>query len=381
MLTLLRLAGEVGLEAGDVGGITLPQGTQSMCRLATGRSAIAHMITRLPKGIGRIVLLPCYIAEGVIKPFVVAGFQVHFYRLTVDLQPDEQNVAELVHLIRQPVVFFLIHYFGYPANSPKLMALLREVDALVVSDCAQALLTKVPDGQTGIGDVGDVALYSLNKWLPVTDGALLTSRLPELDLSLDEDALPELPAVALKAFTRHLEACRKLFDSPNPELASRYLGEIGECYEEYYRCINDDMSPHRQSEASRRVEHRFPYAWTAAARQQHTARLAKVLAYHDVMRPLWDDLPGNVVLFAFPVRVPAGMRAAVKSALFQEGVLASTLCDKWDFVPKGIAQPYDIERAFLNEHLLLPVNEFLSDADLSLLERAIGSIQLRNWPA
>lgn len=373
MLTLLRLAIEFGECASEPDGILLPAGASSACRLATGRSALFHLISRLPAGHPKTVLLPCYVAEGVIKPFRAAGFDLRFYRLGADLQPDEGDVAELLRDAPAPAVFMLIHYFGYPSASPALLAMLRQAGALVVSDCAHAPLTRTEAG-IPLGEIGDVALYSLNKFIPVCDGAILLSMTPRVDVALDEAALPELPAATVEAYAQHLQACRRLFDAPSPDRAAEYLDMISSSYEDYYKFINDDLAPRRQSLESRRIEACFPFAEAARMRRRHGARVTQALAANPLVRPLWPVLPARVVPFGIPVTVADQRRDDVQRRLFEDGVLASTLVDKWDFVPRQRELHFAAELAFLRDHLLLPVSEFMADDDATRLIDALHRI-------
>lgn len=370
MLTLLRLATNFEASSTGNGSVLLPRTSRSACRLATGRSALFHLIGRLPESYARTVLLPSYIAEGVVKPFAVSGYELRYYRLTPDLEPDASDVAALLRDQLEPVVFVLIHYFGKPSASPELISMLRRAGALIVSDCAHAPLSRTEDGMP-LGELGDIALYSLNKLLPVSDGAILLSLTPEIDLALDENCLPSLPLPAIEAYGRHLLACRGLFEASDPESAAGYLGEIEAGYEKYYAYINDDLAPHRQSPESRYIESIFPYSEVAKVRRSHAIRLQSVIASNCVLQPLWQKLPDNMVPFAFPVRVPAPRREAIQQQLFENGVMASTLCDKWDFVPRELVNRFEVEIEFLQEHLLLPVSEFISEGDAARLESVI----------
>lgn len=373
MLTLLRLETDYPDDSPGDGGFPLPTEYVSMCRVATGRSALYHLANRLPEPHAFTVLLPCFVAEGVIKPFMAADFKVIFYPLTADLRPDETAVADILDEIPGRAVFVLIHYFGFSAASPSLLAVLESAGAWVVSDCAHAPLSRSVNGAS-LGELGDFALYSLNKWLPVCDGAILLSRSPEVSVAIDDAGLPTLPNAATDAFLQHLAACRALFFAEEIAKARETLTTIGTSYEAYYEVINNDMKPHRQSDASRRIEGVFQYQDSARIRRSHTERLLREMR-SDLFVPVHSCLPIGVVPFCFPVRVPAHRREELQNFLIGRGILLSTLVDKWDFVPAGQAGDFINERDFIAEHLLVPVNEFLSDADMSTLISELNQIR------
>jgi len=354
MLTLFRHAADTA--TGDEG-FPLPVHPASLCRLATGRSALLHLIHCLPESCARTVLLPTYVAEGVIQPFRVAGFEILFYRLCRDLSPVIEDVAALLQQANGQAVVVLIHYFGFTARSEALSSVLMQHDAIVVDDLAHAPFTAEANGRL-LGEGAELALYSLNKFLPVVDGAILLSRRTEIDVSVDEAALPELSESAQAAYREHLQAAAALAAS-GPEAAQPWLQALGETYEGYYAVINTDLSPHRQSAASRQAEDIFPYRQLIAQRQANSRIL-----YQELKSPTFElvytELPDGVVPFCIPARVPTERRGEILEQLFARGILLSTLQDKWDFIPADSQAHFAVETAFLREHVLIPVSEFIS---------------------
>lgn len=354
MLTLFRHP----VEAAPAGAaFPLPHGS-SLCRLATGRSALLHLIHRLPPSCVRTVLLPAYAAEGVIQPFRAAGFEIALYRLQPDLRPDVDDVASLLQQAGGQAVMVLIHYFGFPARSDALSSVLAQHDAIVVDDLAHAPFTTTADGHF-LGESSDLALYSLNKFLPVVDGAILLSNRADIDVAVDEAALPELPEEAQAAYRAHLQAAGALAGCDDPERARQWLRALGESYEQYYATINADLSPHRQSAAARRMEAAFPYRQLIEQRRTNGRLLYEGLQ-SSAFVPVYPTLADGVVPFCIPARVPAARRDEILERLFARGILLSTLQDKWDFVPAGRESHFAVETAFLREHVLIPVSEFIS---------------------
>lgn len=355
MLTLFRHAAEAAPAAQE--NFPLPDAGASACRLATGRSALLHLIHRLPASCTNTVLLPTYVAEGVIQPFREAGFEIAFYRLQPDLSPQVEDVAALLQRADGQAVFVLIHYFGFSACSEALSSVLMHYDAIVVDDLAHAPFTAGVNGRL-LGEGAEVALYSLNKFLPVVDGAILLSRHPDIDVAIDEMGLLELPQAAQAAYREHLQAAAELAAS-RPDVAQPLLPALEETYERYYAVINGDLSPHRQSAASRQLESTFPYRQLIEQRQAHSRVL-----YQELKSPsfelVYPTLPDGVVPFCIPARVPADRRGEILEQLFARGILLSTLQDKWDFIPAGREAHFPVETAFLREHVLIPVSEFIS---------------------
>lgn len=358
MLTLFRLAtDEAGLKP-DGGRLPLPDAPASICRLATGRSALLHLINRLSGHPARTVLLPSYVAEGVIQPFLTSKFTILFYRLRPDLTPVTADIEAALKQVHGVAVVLLVHYFGFPARSAELDSVLARHASIVVDDLAHAPFMTAAAGKP-LPENAQIVLFSLNKFLPVPDGAILISNRPDIDVSLNEEGLIELPAGTLQAYRSHLQAARELFESSDPLEARTLLGKLANAYETYYSVINSELEPCRQSSGSRCVEESFPFAGLVERRGINSRIL-----YDGLDNPAFSrvhgTLPPDVVPFCIPARVPAHRRTDILDALFEQGIVLSTLQEKWDFIPASRRRHYPVETAFLDEHVLIPINEFIS---------------------
>lgn len=368
MLTMFRLATDEAILVPDGGKIQYPPSATSFCRLSTGRSALFHLIQRLPHPHAATVLLPAYVAEGVIQPFLKAGFTVLFYRLQPNLSPVIEDLNALLGQVQGTAVVVLVHYFGFSAHSPELTSCLRRHNPVVVDDYAHAPFTTTPTGEP-LARYAEIALYSLNKFIPVVDGAILLSSRPDIDLTLDESKLDELSDDVQQAYQNHLQAGRDLFECNEPSQARRCLERLGGYYEQYYAVINSDLRAFRQSARSRRMEDKYPYGWLIKQRLNNSR-----IVYEGVKSPAFSlvhpALSQGAVPWCIPVRVPAGRREEILGRLFEQGVLLSTLQDKWDFVPAARKGHFAVESAFLDEHVLIPVSEFISsDAMVEMVRR------------
>ena len=368
MLTMFRLATDETALKPDGGAIQFPASATSLCRLATGRSALFHLIQRLPQPHAATVLLPSYVAEGVIQPFLIAGLTVLFYRLQSDLSPMIEDVESLLEQVNGTAVVILINYFGFSAHSPELSSVLTRYHPVVVDDCAHAPFTITSTGEP-LAEHADLALYSLNKFIPITDGAILISNRSDINLSLNERALPELPKDVQQIYQNHLQAGRDLFNCDEPVQARCFLDKLGESYEQYYAVINSDLNPSRQSARSRHVEEVFPYNWLVQQRLLNS-RIVYDGLKSAVFSLVYPTLPSGVVPWCIPARVPAQRRTVILNKLFEQGILLSTLQDKWDFVPAERRHHYAVETAFLYEHVLIPISEFItSDSMMDMVEQ------------
>ena len=307
-----------------------------------------------------------------MKPFISAGFQILFYRLMADLRPDEEDVRLLLKKNSEQTVFVLIHFFGFPSASISLLEVLSKANVWVVSDCAHSPLSLSDEG-INLGELGHAGLYSLNKWIPVCDGAILVSTTPAIDVRLSDAAIPAFSVAAKDAYQRHLQAGRDLFSASTSVAATDALKAMELEYEKYYKVIDADMMLYQQSEESFKIEMRFPFAISAQIRRAHADRLNRELRSSAIklVHPL---RPENTVPWCVPARVRASKRIKIQKFMFDRGVLLSTLTEKWNFIPSGCAKYFSVESDFLKEHILIPISEFISEEDMSQMISELNRI-------
>jgi len=324
----------------------------SGCRLATGRSAILHTVERFKPD---IVLMPCYVPDGVIRPVQHAGVEIVFYRLDQWMRPDEADITR--RLAKKPgrAMLIVIHYFGWRQPTEHLSLVVRARGGILFEDCAHCL-----PGPAGVGQDGDVVLYSLNKFLPVADGAILASRNPALDLSITEHLVP-LPRNVIGAYQAHLEANGRIAAADHKREADaigRAHDDSKSAYEVYYDHINSDMSPREQSAQSRAIEAMTDFAMMSARRACFAHILDRCLLRDRVWR---ED-----ARFAYPIRCN-GKRREIDTALYREGFMAATLTERWDHVQPQFA----IETDFYDDHLLLPMGESVTADDTITMAKVL----------
>lgn len=138
----------------------------------------------LLSAVGGELVLPGYIGwspregSGVYDPVVTSGIRHHFYRLHDDLTVDVDDLRRLLAQGRGQVVL-VIHYFG--RTDPAITAigeLCRSAGAVLVEDLAHGLCTYELGGEAG--RVGDAALFSLHKMLPIDGGGFVRYSDPAL---------------------------------------------------------------------------------------------------------------------------------------------------------------------------------------------------------
>ena len=116
----------------------------------SGRSSLQAIIEEL--GAARSVSLPSWCCDSMIKPFVDAGFDVHFYPVYW-----QKNFVQEISLDCD--VVFLMDYFGYTGQQPDVSS----YEGIVIRDVTHSIMSAKYDD-------ADYYFGSLRKWCGVWTG-------------------------------------------------------------------------------------------------------------------------------------------------------------------------------------------------------------------
>ncbi len=133
---------------------------------ASGRSALYHGVSCLPLTQRKKVLVPFYHCGVEVEAILRAGLEVEFYPLQENLDIDfswlEENVTEDVGAI------LIIHFYGFPQPLEEIHLFCRRNGLFLLEDCAHALYSGPESGL--LGEVGDLAIYSIMKTVALPNG-------------------------------------------------------------------------------------------------------------------------------------------------------------------------------------------------------------------
>lgn len=129
------------------------------------------------------VLLPAYVPGGVTWAVLAAGFDVEYYPVSSDLSLSVEDVSAAIRR-SDPAAVLFVHYFGFVSEGfDDLVEVARRQGAAVIEDCARGLFGRDRRGRL-LGSVGDLAVFSLHKTMPMPNGGLAVSKagpLPSAD--------------------------------------------------------------------------------------------------------------------------------------------------------------------------------------------------------
>ena len=122
------------------------------------------------------IWVPSYFCNQALIPVRNLNVDIAFYPITRNMIPNWQWCDDKVKA-DETNIFILVHYFGVENEIRKTRKFCNKKNALFIEDAAHVF---IPTGQ--IGRFSDFTLYSLYKFLPISDGAVLTTNIKNSDI-------------------------------------------------------------------------------------------------------------------------------------------------------------------------------------------------------
>lgn len=285
----------------------------------SGRKAFRKFLELRNEPSRRPVLLPAYVGwsprerSGVHDPLLETQTPVVFYRVDSRLRVDLDDFRNALQRAR-PSGVVLIHYFGYvdPAYS-QIVREARAEGAWVLEDEAHALLTDLVMGASG--RLGDAAIFSLHKILPVQRGGALVWNDPS-----------QAPATG-----EYQEVTpQQLWEFDLPTIARRRRENSME-WLNALRPLEDLLSPLWGPPAANEVPQSLPMIASGLFRdalyhELNSMGIGVVSLYHTMIAPITlEDFPVSHrlsrTIINFPVHQDVARSDIVESALLVERVV------------------------------------------------------------
>jgi dTDP-4-amino-4,6-dideoxygalactose transaminase len=155
-----------------------------------GRCGLGLLCEKWKLKFGSEILMPSYNCGTEIDPFIHYGLNVVFYRVdqnaSIDLKDLLSRVTERTRIV------YVIHYFGWPQKINELSEYCKSNSIYLIEDCALSLFSYPLEYP--IGFLGDAAIYSLPKTLPVPDGGalLISDNSTYFDYKVESPPLSEI---------------------------------------------------------------------------------------------------------------------------------------------------------------------------------------------
>jgi dTDP-4-amino-4,6-dideoxygalactose transaminase len=362
----------------------LPPGRLILTHSARGAIALACNAWNL--GPGDEALAPAYNCGCEIDALLAASLHVKFYRVDQHAQPDWDDCRRRV--TGRTRLILVTHTFGRPLGLNDLGTWCRANGLRLLEDCAHALFsshTNPPEAGRPhwepVGGLGDAAIFSLPKTLPIPDGGILVFRsgahisppnvgeLRRADVAtVWREALPLLKNHLVQRSTV-FRACYRLLRKSRQDHRTARPDDFSDMPASYY--FDPALRRRRMSAVSARLAASCQPAQIVERRRSNYYRLLSQISRTGDVRPLFDDLPDGTCPLVLPLL--ALQRDELCRALRRHGVDAIPW---WAGYHPAFAWDEFPEAAFLKDHVLaLPVHQQLGPADIDVIAAVLHEVQ------
>jgi dTDP-4-amino-4,6-dideoxygalactose transaminase len=338
---------------------------------SSGRGSIEAIIKMLNLKPGDKILLPPFIAHGVILPLKRNKISLEFYKSNDDLTFDLKDIAKLIAEKSSVKAILIIHYFGYPQPIDTLKNYINNKKIFIIEDCAQAFLSCYEDGSM-IGTKGDVSLFSLSKSLPIPDGSFVIINNPSI---LMEQIKYKFSVLSKSALINHYIYLKIKYLQSN--LSNRFIYYLMNFiskfpYLLYYISLCWQKNPTKISNISKEILQKFDFVKFKEKRISNYYELIKECSLSNYTFPRFISQK-PYVLIGIPFL--SGNKIKVISQLKKNGYEVLNYNKLWNFIPKSKLAHFHNELLFYENHLLLPVNENIEKESIKeLLTKTIELI-------
>ena len=341
-------------------GTNLPFPLQDpLCRLfSRARHGLWHGVRALGLTAGDRVLVPAYNHGSEVEALIRTGVECVFYDPGDSLEPEEAQLDQL--LSKGVKALYLIHYLGFPQDSPRWRAWCDAHGLLLFEDAAQAWLSQ-RDG-IPVGSSGDLSIYCLYKTFGLPDGAALLATSPPLvnrGPARDVGGLAKRHAAWLQARSRVLGRWRPGQNSDSYDPARDF--ELG---------VPDSVP---SSTTLRLLPHVADPESSIRRRSNYRILLDQL---SDLVLPPFTEIERGTSPFAFPIEVDD--KEATLTRLREHNIIGLNL---WSTAHPsvGAAGPFKSDKR-RERTIGLPVHQELRPRDLERIVTAVRPARTQSRP-
>jgi perosamine synthetase len=324
-----------------------------------GSSALYGALDALRIGPGHRVLVPAYICADVVACLARRSVEVEYYAVRQDLRIDFDDLGARL-ATGDAKALLVVHYFGLPQDLDQLLAVKARHRALLIEDCAHAFLSRC--GDVPLGSVGDCAVFSLRKTLPLAAGISVGA----WARGAATTTVPGTPRREVRAIVK------KLVGRAEFRLGRRFVTRpsvlvLGETQPELHPGSSPPGSPNSKPQFSlvpRLLAH-LDFRSIVAKRRANYQFLASQLEDLDGVSMIERNLAAGVCPMAFPVLVRDRDNAC--KFLNARGIEAYP----WPFLPASLGREWTDAHALAERMMLLPIHQDLVVRHLEYIAKCV----------
>ena len=267
----------------------------------SGRGAISLLLEQVVPQF-KTVLLPAFICDSVILPFIENGYSCDFYEINEDLSPNIESIKSYSDV----GVFLHMGYFGYPTNSNLLSVLkhLKEHSTIIIEDVTHTLFSGLIRFQEN-----DFYIGSIRKWFGVPTGGLVASSVFFLESSsLTNSNFSQLRTIALLNKGKY-------FETGDESKKDLYLNQISKAE----ILLDNDVNPYNIDNISLEIINSVDIVDLVSKRRENFNYLSKALKDNEYLEPLFNGLEASVCPMFYPVIIK-NQRNEIRKKLTEEKI-------------------------------------------------------------
>lgn len=281
--------------------------------VTSGRVAIALAMKQMGIGPGDKVLVPAYHCASMVQPVVWAGATPVFYKICPDTSVDLDDVQSKIDGATKAVM--ATNYFGFPQDLARIRRFCDERNLYFLEDCAHSFLGEY-HGKP-LGSFGDYAIASAMKFYPVYEGGCLVSSRHDIrQLHLTSAGFGFEVKAAFNTLEKSFSFGRMsalktalslpmwfknfLWSQVKKSTPSKAIS-LGPGASDGGFDFEPKWLMKRASLFSRFMINTVPTAPIARKRRENYRMLQAALSDLPQFRPLFPELPDNVVPYVFPM--------------------------------------------------------------------------------
>lgn len=338
------------------------------------RTAISRLPELLAIKAGDEVLMPAYNCGSEIDSFLKLGITVVLFRIDTAGKIDVTDIMRKVSGKTKAV--YMTHYFGFPQDLTNLLALCKQRDLFLIEDCALSLFSS--DDNRKLGYLGDVAVASFPKTLPLPDGGALIVNNQTLRLKtwalikapvfpVFRHLLPLIKSSVLRYLSRKplyhpiFSWISGLLDAGKSGGPSNLAEKWKVMPESYY--YKPELDNRRMSFLSKRMLDRIDYSQVVEKRRKNYQRLLSMFSDNPNVMPMFRALPPGVCPLVFPVIVQDREKICIE--LNKQHIHAIPW---WAGYHRDLSWNGFEDARFLKDHVVaLPIHQDLTEDEVSFI--------------
>ncbi|WP_240377986.1 hypothetical protein [Bacillus piscicola] len=252
----------------------------------------------------KTVLLPEYICESVILPFVEAGYKCYFYEINEDLSPNIESIKSF----NTVGVFLHLGYYGFQTNCNlnDVIRHLKSQSTIIVEDITHTLFSSFNRYQSN-----DYFIASVRKWFGIPSGGFIASNKKQIkyNLSLNKPFI-DLRTKGLITKGNYMKDINKAENAKSQFLAQ---------FTEAEGMLDKDVKPYSIDILSKKLISSLEKDELVKKRKENFGILLKGLSEKDEITTLFKALPKDVCPIFKPILIK-GDRDLVRKKLISNKI-------------------------------------------------------------